>query len=166
MSFIQALGVFISVIGAIQSDYKICKEKEISFIEKVLSNKKTVGVVMDYCRRSYNSEMLLCAKDIDVFLTSRKKTTRLKIGEHIAHTYLRVNSPLELNISNISVWFSDVSVALAESNDDKVEEILQEVRIHCLHDLKEVIYRLCSINDQVLKVVTDHHKTQKDLSLV
>ncbi|KAG2377943.1 hypothetical protein C9374_008565 [Naegleria lovaniensis] len=117
-----------------------------SEIERILLNKRTFDIMLDFARRSYCVESVLAWRDIRRFKSSRLH--KRKIAQHVVNTYLTIGSPFELNISNIvkkredymNVLNSDAKIT--SSFFDKLEE-------HCLYDMRDVFTRLRNSNKEI-----------------
>ncbi|EFC36720.1 predicted protein [Naegleria gruberi] len=122
------------------------KPVPLSDVERVLMNKRTFNIVLDFGRRSYCVESVLAWRDIQRYQKSRRH--RKKIAQHIISTYLTIGSPFELNISNIEKKRLEYSTIIEESK--KLESSLfDSLESHCLSDMTDLFDRLRSSNAEI-----------------
>ncbi|EFC48987.1 predicted protein [Naegleria gruberi] len=118
--------------------------EEPSLYEKLLSERETFNAILDFSRRSYSSEPVLCFDTIQNYRKSRRMTFRMKIANNILETFLSKNSPLELNIPKIDSLHNELLFLIKEKNETKIDELLEELRVHCLLDMNEMMTRMNS----------------------
>ncbi|KAG2374150.1 hypothetical protein C9374_010987 [Naegleria lovaniensis] len=118
-------------------------DMERCMIEKILKNKKTFEMLLEFAKRSYCPESVLCYKDIEQFkskMTSQKN--RNKIGLFIVRTYCMPHSPAQLNLpsnfmTQVKLWLEKL-----EYNNGIVESTMfDSLQQHCLNDLIDVFER-------------------------
>lgn len=122
--------VFIAVtlpcIYAIREDYEKEKMRETemglenSIVELFIKNKKTYQLILDFARRSYCAESLLCYRDIQRFRKSNRKS-RYRIGKYILDTYLNPDSTVQLNLPSelterITEWKTHIEANANQPN--------------------------------------------------
>ncbi|EFC48243.1 predicted protein [Naegleria gruberi] len=122
-------------------------------IEKVLKNKKTYQILLDFARRSYCTESVLCWRDIQRFKKARK-ANRKKAATHILKAYLTAGAPLELNISKIEERRSEIE-KLIEENPNISHNLFALIQDHCLNDMTDLFERLKSSNKQIGDIVKE-----------
>ncbi|KAG2381802.1 hypothetical protein C9374_006186 [Naegleria lovaniensis] len=83
-------------------------------LERFLDNRKTFELLLDFAKRSYCPESVLCYKDIERFKSSLKH--RKSISLHILKTYLKPNSPLELNVPKISQIHDEIMRSIVDAS--------------------------------------------------
>jgi len=121
-------------------------------LEKFLKNKKTYGMLLDFARRSYCMESVLCYKDIEKFKRSKPKM-RNRMGLHIIKTYLKVHSPVQINLSaallsHVHEW----EIVLSGSTPADYK-LFEEAQLHCLLDITDVFERLKASDKKVKELV-------------
>ncbi|KAF0976678.1 hypothetical protein FDP41_004577 [Naegleria fowleri] len=117
-----------------------------SEIERILLNKRTYDIMLDFARRSYCVESVLAWRDIRRFKSSR--IHKKKIAQHIVNTYLTVGSPFELNISNIEKKRQEYLTIL--NSDTKITSpFFDKLEEHCLYDMRDVFTRLRNANKEI-----------------
>ena len=66
----------------------------------------------------------------------------MKIATNVLETFLTRNSPLELNIPKIELLHQDLNCFIKERNETKTDELLENLRLHCLLDMGEMMHRM------------------------
>ena len=151
------VSVFLPILYAIRSDYRL-KVKHDTELELLLKHKKSYMILLDFSRRSYCPEPILCWKDIQRYKKGSKKN-RKKTGLYICETYLRKGAPLELNIPESVANYEQTVKFLTETNEVPSSHLFNEVHVHCLNDMTDVFERLKQSNKQVREMIEDWRKT-------
>ena len=166
-----------------------------SDLERFLENRKTFELLLDFAKRSYCPESVLCYKDIERFKTSLKH--RKTISLHILKTYLKPNSPLELNYPKLDQIHDEImksiivdansnsnlpSASVMMSNNSQSSSptsippnLFDDIQLHCLQDMTDVFERLKSQSKQVRNILREwkeeeennnpHHRDDDDDSI-
>ncbi|EFC46270.1 predicted protein [Naegleria gruberi] len=152
-SIIQ-LFVFVTIplCRSIKGDGIFPEEIASTMFERILLNKETFKIALDFSRRSYCSEPVLCFDNIENYKKARRKSNKLKIALHILNTHLKKGAPLELNIDKIEERFKSLQENISNQDEKKIDEEVGLLRIHCLQDMSEMMYRLI-LSDKVVKEV-------------
>ncbi|EFC45286.1 predicted protein [Naegleria gruberi] len=124
---------------------------EESELEHFLKSKKTFNILLDFARRSYCPESVLCYQDIERFKLTSKKN-RKQAALHITKTYLKPNSPLELNFPKLSQMFEQISKAI-ETTPLLETNFFDNIQWHCIEDMTDVFERLKSQNKEVRNIL-------------
>ncbi|EFC35860.1 predicted protein, partial [Naegleria gruberi] len=124
---------------------------EESELEHFLKSKKTFNILLDFARRSYCPESVLCYQDIERFKLTNKKN-RKQAALHITKTYLKPNSPLELNFPKLSQMFEQISKAI-ETTPLLETNFFDNIQWHCIEDMTDVFERLKSQNKEVRNIL-------------
>lgn len=122
-------------------------------IEKILKNKKTYQILLEFARRSYCTESVLCWRDIQRFKKARR-AQRTKAANHILKAYLTLGAPLELNISKIEEKKKEIEKIIAE-NPKISHNLFASIQDHCLNDMTDLFERLKNSNKQIADIVKD-----------
>ncbi|EFC42154.1 predicted protein [Naegleria gruberi] len=135
--------------------YSIGKEKKHqesgdTGFERLLKNKKTFDIVLDFARRSYCTESVLCWRDIERYKKSGKGN-RKKIALHIVEAYLSLEAPLELNMPKIQERKQELSAII--ENGSLELDLFNGIQEHCLHDMIDLMDRLSSANKEISEIL-------------
>ncbi|EFC48244.1 predicted protein [Naegleria gruberi] len=153
--------VTIPVIRSIIFDKKLAKNTESeSGLEKVLKNRKMFKIVLEFARRSYCTESVLCWRDIQRFKKA-KRSQRKKAVNHIVNAYMTVGAPLELNMPKITFKSAEIleQVKQIESTNGKIPtDIFKAVQDHCLNDMADLFDRLKNSNNVISDFVKNYKK--------
>ncbi|KAG2392504.1 hypothetical protein C9374_011229 [Naegleria lovaniensis] len=169
-SFLEVIvTVTCPVVYAIVRDYremrrsKYQKETE---LESILKNKKLFERLLDYSRRSFAPESVLCYRDIQHFKKSKSNQKR-KAAQFIVNTYLQQGSPLELNIDNVNERGEDYTRKIAEFTEDaKIPKTLfDELEMACLVDMRDVFTRAQVDDKEIFNAVQQWKKAQANIKL-
>ncbi|KAG2381874.1 hypothetical protein C9374_005666 [Naegleria lovaniensis] len=127
-------------------------EEKVTNVEQLLKEKKTFDIVLDYARRSYCPEAVLCWKEIQTFKsTVANLSKRKEIATTIIDAFLKVGEPLEINISQIEKVRKRL---LSEIEKEEIPiEMFQEIETHCLADLMDLLTRLCHSNEYIRNLI-------------
>lgn len=148
------------IIYAIRKDRKdsnfnqnVDKVEEKSDLERILSEKKTFDVLLDFGRRSYCTESILCYRDIQDYKKLKKLATRKKLAMRIINSYLKKDSPYELNMPKIEQRGEELK-SIVENSDEISRDVFQSIQEHCMNDMKDVFERLKSSNKEIQSLIT------------
>ncbi|KAG2386740.1 hypothetical protein C9374_002484 [Naegleria lovaniensis] len=145
-----------------------------SELEMLLANKESKEILLDYCRRSFCPENVLCYLDIQTYkalckkllVPSPKKAIRMtsiadetpitqgktcpkkQMALHIINTYLEKNSLNELNLpSNFTLLKEQLLVAInAHSEQEMPENLFDSLQCIVLQNMEDVYHRLIRSN--------------------
>ncbi|KAG2392508.1 hypothetical protein C9374_011233 [Naegleria lovaniensis] len=127
-----------------------------SGLEKILKNKKTFEIMLDFARRSFAPESVQCWRDIQRFKKT-KRSNRKKAAMHILNAYLTLGAPLELNMSRIEEKKQELLIIL--QNESKTNPIshhlFDSVQDHCLNDMADLFERLKNANHEIYELVQE-----------
>ncbi|KAG2381804.1 hypothetical protein C9374_006188 [Naegleria lovaniensis] len=130
------------------------KHLEETLLVQFLKNRKTFELLLDFAKRSYCPESVLCYKDIERFKSSLKH--RKSISLHILKTYLKPNSPLELNVPKISQIHDEIQKVITESTPTNIPpNLFDHIQLHCLHDMTDVFERLKIHHKEARKILQE-----------
>lgn len=154
--------VTIPVIRSIIFDKNLKQQsaKSESGLEKVLKNRKMFKTLLDFARRSYCTESVLCWRDIQRYKKA-KKSQRKKAVNHIVNAYMTIGAPLELNMPKIAFKRAEIldQVKQIESTGGKLpSDIFNSVQDHCLNDMADLFDRLKNSNKEISEFVKNHKK--------
>ncbi|KAG2382189.1 hypothetical protein C9374_005391 [Naegleria lovaniensis] len=124
-----------------------------SSVETVLKNKKSYKIMLDFARRSYCPEAVLCWSDIQRFKKTSNKEKRREMGQFIVNTYVTISSPMEINIPNIARTHQTLKELLQASSQDVSVDMFQQIEIFCIQDLNEVLQRLSASNKMIASMI-------------
>ncbi|KAG2392507.1 hypothetical protein C9374_011232 [Naegleria lovaniensis] len=151
------VAVTLPVLYAIRRDYKesrrLLDSKE-SGLEKVLKNKKTFAVMLDFARRSFAPESVQCWRDIQRFKKT-KRSNRKKAAMHILNAYLTLGAPLELNMSRIEEKRKEL-LCIIEKEEKISPNLFVMIQDHCLNDMADLFERLRNSNKEIAEIVKKH----------
>jgi len=139
---------------------------EESGLEQCLRNKKTFNIILEYARRSYAPESVLCYRQIDEFKRTGRRN-RKKAALHIVNTYLKSGAPLELNYPKISEVYEGVLREIMSHNNttkngagsDIDTNLFNNIQLHCVNDMTDIFERLKKQNKEIREMV-EEWKTQ------
>lgn len=158
--------VLLPVVYAIVSEYRNFKRMNTDFdseLEQVLHNRKGFTKILDFSRRSYAPESVLCYRDIQRFKKLRAGNRR-KMATHIVNTYLTIGSPLELNIDNIEIRKKEFSEKLSNTNEKLPRTMFNLIQDHCLVDMRDIFDRLRSSDKEIYQMLQDWRMKQSKLT--
>ena len=131
--------VTLPIIYAIVGGLKKMRNSN-SSSEKLLKNKKAFSIILDFARRSYCPEGILCWSAIQTYKKTRKEK-RKKVALEIVSIYLDPDSPFEINIPRSEVTKKEILEKL-ENPKTLTSSLFDSVESNCLLDLKDILDRL------------------------
>lgn len=166
------VAVTLPLLYAIRSDIKeeearqerLFDSKE-SGLEKILKNKKTFHLMLDFARRSFAPESVQCWRDIQRFKNS-KRLNRKKAAMHILNAYLTLGAPLELNMPHIEEKRQEL-LSMIEKSEKISPNLFVTIQDHCLNDMADLFERLKNLNKEIAEIVNKHRRivaNQKELN--
>lgn len=169
-SFLEVIvTVACPVLYAFVRDYR--EEKRSQYqketeLEAILRNKKMFERFLDYARRSFAPESVLCYRDIQHFKKTKSNQKR-KAAQFVVNTYLQLGSPLELNIDNVNERGHDFTRILSEySEDAKIpKSLFEELEMACLVDMRDVFTRAQVDDKEIFNAVQQWKKAQANIKL-
>ncbi|EFC37803.1 predicted protein [Naegleria gruberi] len=181
--------VTLPVLYAIVRDNKdkVQQAAQLSTLEKILKNKKTFQVMLDFARRSYCTESILCWRDIQRYRLARKKSHRKKAIIHILGVYLTFGAPLELNMPNVEKLKQEILAQITGGkfivteglivDANEISKIMngnalvqlhtnlfQAVQEHCLNDMSDLFERLKNSNKEIAEIVKSHKELSQTVN--
>ncbi|EFC45189.1 predicted protein [Naegleria gruberi] len=147
----------------VYSNGKIKNGKD-SELEQFLMNKRTFTILLDFARRSYCPESVLCYRDIERYKLTSKKN-RKKAALKITKTYLKTGSPLELNFPKLNQTFEEYSQIINNSNNNQSlleTSLFESIQLHCLDDMRDVFDRLKNQSKETRNIL-EQWKLQQQL---
>ncbi|EFC37669.1 predicted protein [Naegleria gruberi] len=123
-----------------------------STTEILLKDPKTYSIFLDFARRSYTPEPVLCWTDIQKFKKLPKKDRKEKALKMI-DSYISLSAPLELNLPNINVMRRDLLNIIEKDETNIPIELFENVETLCLQDLLDLQQRLVDQNDFIASLV-------------
>ncbi|EFC48077.1 predicted protein [Naegleria gruberi] len=157
--------VLLPVVYAIVSEYRNLRRMDTEFdseLEQVLRNRKSFNKMLDFARRSYAPESVLCYRDIQRFKKLRANNRR-KMAHHIVNSYLTSGSPLELNIDNIIIRKKEFSDRVSNTNEKLPRDMFNQIQDHCLVDMRDIFDRLRSSDKEIYQMIQDWRMKQSKL---
>ncbi|KAF0981189.1 hypothetical protein FDP41_012977 [Naegleria fowleri] len=146
--------VLLPIFYAIRAEY-LLERKDMtlsdSSVEIVLKHKKAYPIMLDFARRSYCPEAVLCWSDIQRFKKTVNKEKRKEMAQFIIDTYVTISSPLEINIPNIAKTHQELNEKLKANQ--VVVDMFQQIEIFCIQDLNEVLHRLSASNKFIASLI-------------
>ncbi|EFC37640.1 regulator of G protein signaling domain [Naegleria gruberi] len=133
------------------------KKEVISGAELVLKNRKTFNILLDFARRSYCPEPVLCWQDIQRYKSPQQVKNRKEIAKFIIDNYISLNSPLELNMASIEKARSDLMIEIEKCGDENLPSTLFDgLELHCIQDLSDVMHRLTQANSDISRFLREN----------
>ncbi|KAG2375007.1 hypothetical protein C9374_010381 [Naegleria lovaniensis] len=159
------LSVLLPVLYSIMMDRKqnhqiaalnALNSTEESGLEQCLKQRKTFNVILEFARKSFCPEPVLCYRDVERFTKTTSSKNRRKLALHIANTYLKQNSPLQLNYPKVNeVFHESMSVINRCSNNNEMIplDLFKNIQLHCLNDMTDIFERLKRQDRDIKEVV-------------
>ncbi|EFC37800.1 predicted protein [Naegleria gruberi] len=151
MATATVIEVFISVIlpliYSIIRDERAKKYSGESDLEKVLKNKRMFAKLLEFSRKSYCPENILCFKDIQIY-KRLKQPGKKKMADYICQTYLRQFAPLELNMPHSETRYDDIMGKL-ERKETLEKNLFDYLSVTCLNNMQDVFERLKETDSSV-----------------
>ncbi|KAL9657534.1 hypothetical protein ABK040_000962 [Willaertia magna] len=156
-TIVEAMSVFIPLCYSIRFDWKEKEENgvvAISNLERLLHNKKTFNIFLDFARRSFCPESVLCWNDLQKFKRIRKSKRR-GFARYILEMYLNVgNSPLELNIPLNLSRYNEIRLILDDESKELPKNLFDYLELHCIKDMFDIYIRLVTEDTEINELVT------------
>ncbi|KAG2391917.1 hypothetical protein C9374_013402 [Naegleria lovaniensis] len=133
-----------------------------------LSKRKTFNTFLDFCRRSFCVENILCYEMICLYKKSSTIKNRKKLAVNICETFLKPGAVLQLNWSNVSAIYQEISCTV-ESGVILEQSLFDEVLFVCLTNMTDAFERMKAQNAQVKSHITEwmnsHDRSQQVLQV-
>ncbi|KAF0982749.1 hypothetical protein FDP41_010728 [Naegleria fowleri] len=129
---------------------------EESGLEQCLKQKKTFNTILEFARKSFCPEPVLCYRDIERFTKTTNSKNRRKLAPHIANTYLKQNSPLQLNYPKVNEAFHECMAVIHRCSDNGTiipSDLFKNIQLHCLNDMTDIFERLKRQDRDIKEVV-------------
>lgn len=146
------VSVILPLCYAIREDYKKSSSslepsshseqdsQKVTPLELILHNKKMCSHLLDFARKSYCPENILCYNDIERYETTNDVESRRKLAFHILDHYLNENSPLELNLPKKDKMVQQFKTHL-DTNDILEKTLFVDLKKHCINDMQDIYER-------------------------
>ncbi|KAL9646586.1 hypothetical protein ABK040_016376 [Willaertia magna] len=122
-------------------------------LERLLKEPKTFTIFLDYARKSFCPETVLCWEDVMKF-KKVKKSKRREYGKYILEKYLKVDeSPLEINISKNVARYEEMNSLFNDESKEIQKEVFDYLELHCLRDMTDLYSRLLNENEEINEMV-------------
>eukprot|EP01027_Heterolobosea_sp_BB2_P016178 GEZU01023061.1.p1 GENE.GEZU01023061.1~~GEZU01023061.1.p1 ORF type:complete len:250 (-),score=57.60 GEZU01023061.1:194-943(-) len=120
---------------------------------------------LKYCESEFAPESLLCYQDIERFRqlsSGSSKEKRAELLKTIEDTYIRLGSPLELNMSD-GIRFDLQARIAANASEESIDNVLGDLERVLIPLLEDTFFRY-SMTKQYEKLVKSVHMQKKLLS--
>ncbi|EFC49485.1 predicted protein [Naegleria gruberi] len=124
----------------------------------ILARKRSFKIFLDFARRSFCPEAVICYEHIQHYKKCSKRN-RKKVANKILETYLRLGSPLELNYPNLQRLYDDLEIKI-NSNEIPESNLFDQVVFHCLQDMKELFERFKNQSKEARDILAARKKTE------
>ena len=122
---------------------------------------------MDYLRKSFCPENLLCYADIEKYKRETALRQRKKIAHRMVKKYLYEDSPFQLNLPSdlysVKTIIMD-NISFADNQNALTDDLFADIQLHVLSNLVDSYSRLKFSNKTIQKVSNDWNAKQKRLS--
>ncbi|EFC41448.1 predicted protein [Naegleria gruberi] len=144
--------IFVSVVlpifYSIREDRKKILDLESNVagdVEQFLKNKENYEKILDFARRSYCPENLLCWRDIQRFKNSfhmnGKVEESARMGINIVESYLKSCSLAQINLpSDLALKVGEIETLLSNSPNLINQNLFDSIQSHCLVDIQCDVY--------------------------
>lgn len=119
-----------------------------------LSKKKTFNMFLDFCRRSFCVENILCYDMIQMYKKSSTIKNRKKLALDICETFLKPGAPLQLNWSNITKKYQEIS-SIVKAGVILEYSLFDEVLFVCLTNMTDAFERMKAHHVQVRNYLSE-----------
>ncbi|EFC42641.1 predicted protein [Naegleria gruberi] len=154
--------VLLPVCYAIRKDFHSTHHNpQDSTLESILKNKKGFKTILDFARRSYCPEAVLCWSDIQRFKDCKKREKKLEIAKYIIEHYLTPSSYLELNMPQLANVKEELSLMVMGSASTVSNDVFDMIENHCLQDLADLQHRLVSSDKFIASMVQELKELQR-----
>ncbi|KAL9657542.1 hypothetical protein ABK040_000969 [Willaertia magna] len=130
-------------------------------LERLLYNKKTFIIFLEFARKSFCPESVLCWEDVQKYRRLKKSKRRI-YARYILEKYLKTGeSPLELNISTNVARYQEMDSKIKDLNKEMERGAFDYLELHCLRDMTDIYSRLLNDNEEISNLVKKWQEEKK-----